>query len=89
MFISVDLPAPFSPSSAWTSPRRSSKSTWSLATMPGNGFVIAAHLEDHVVAAAFGRRWLARSLGSDPNDSRKTEGRVFDPPLGNVRIRDA
>src|SRR6478736_5366919 len=35
MFMSVDLPAPFSPSSAWTSPGRTSKSTWSLARTPG------------------------------------------------------
>src|SRR5215475_504388 len=40
MFISVDLPAPFSPSSAWTSPCRRSKSTWSFATTPGNRFVM-------------------------------------------------
>src|SRR3712207_1731334 len=31
MFISVDLPAPFSPRSAWISPRRSCRSTPSLA----------------------------------------------------------
>src|ERR1051325_502857 len=36
MFISVDLPAPFSPSSACTSPRLTSSDTSSLATMPGN-----------------------------------------------------
>src|SRR5438067_1805072 len=40
MFISVDLPAPFSPSSACTSPGRSSKSTRSSATTPGNRFVM-------------------------------------------------
>ena len=40
IFISVDLPAPFSPSSACTSPARRSKSTWSSATMPGKRFVI-------------------------------------------------
>src|SRR5256885_6018426 len=40
MLISVDLPAPFSPSSACTSPRRRSKSMWSLASTPGNCFVI-------------------------------------------------
>src|SRR6266568_1166422 len=40
MFISVDLPAPFSPSSAWTSPWRRSKSTLSFASTPGNRFVI-------------------------------------------------
>src|SRR6266571_2233872 len=38
--MSVDFPAPFSPSSACTSPRRRSKSTSSLATTPGNRFVI-------------------------------------------------
>src|SRR5581483_10119190 len=40
MFISVDFPAPFSPSRAWTSPARRSKSTWSSATMPGKRFVM-------------------------------------------------
>src|SRR5580765_2361907 len=40
MFISVDFPAPFSPSSACTSPLRRSKSTWSFATTPGNRFVM-------------------------------------------------
>src|SRR5919106_3330364 len=38
--ISVDLPAPFSPIRAWTSPRRSSSVTSSLATTPGNRLVI-------------------------------------------------
>src|SRR5690242_12880238 len=32
--MSVDLPAPFSPSSACTSPRRSVRSMWSLAVTP-------------------------------------------------------
>src|SRR5215211_7585180 len=40
MFISVDLPAPFSPRSACTSPLRRSKSTPSLATTPGKRLVI-------------------------------------------------
>src|SRR5581483_9282852 len=40
MFISVDLPAPFSPSRACTSPCSTSRSTWSLASTPGNCFVI-------------------------------------------------
>src|SRR6478736_6627521 len=40
MFESVLLPAPFSPSSAWTSPAAASKSTASLATTPGKRFVI-------------------------------------------------
>src|SRR5207253_2816457 len=41
MFMSVDLPAPFSPSSAWISPRRTSRSIASFASVPvGNRFVI-------------------------------------------------
>src|SRR5438874_9664804 len=36
MFMSVDLPAPFSPRSACTSPRRTSNETPSFATTPGN-----------------------------------------------------
>src|ERR1041385_4728934 len=36
----VDLPAPFSPRSACTSPRCRSKSTLSSATTPGNRFVM-------------------------------------------------
>src|SRR5882757_2101786 len=40
MFISVDLPAPFSPSSAWISPRRTSRSTSALAMTPGKYLAI-------------------------------------------------
>src|ERR1051325_361604 len=40
MFESVDLPAPFSPSRACTSPSAASKCTPSFATTPGNRFVI-------------------------------------------------
>src|SRR5438132_14048654 len=40
MFESVLLPAPFSPSSACTSPTAASKSTASFASTPGNRFVI-------------------------------------------------
>src|SRR6476469_7433082 len=36
IFIKVDLPAPFSPISAWTVPRLSLKETSSSATTPGN-----------------------------------------------------
>src|SRR6202035_913744 len=38
--INVDLPAPFSPSRAWTSPAWTSKSTRSLATTEPNLFVM-------------------------------------------------
>src|SRR5881392_3643190 len=40
MFESVDFPAPFSPSSACTSPGAASKSTPSFASTPGKRFVI-------------------------------------------------
>src|SRR5437763_3722228 len=40
MFISVDLPAPFAPRSACTSPLRRSKSTASFASTPGKRFVM-------------------------------------------------
>src|SRR6266404_4668424 len=36
MFISVDLPAPLAPQTAWTSPLVAVKSTWSSARTPGN-----------------------------------------------------
>ena len=39
--ISVDLPAPFSPSSAWTSPARTSNETPESARTPGNVFSIS------------------------------------------------
>src|SRR6187401_372771 len=40
MFISVDFPAPFSPSSAWTSPSTRSSPMSSFATIPGKRFVM-------------------------------------------------
>ena len=39
-FISVDLPAPFSPSRQWISPGRMSRSMWSLATREPKRLVI-------------------------------------------------
>ena len=40
ILISVDLPAPFSPTSAWTSPAASSNETPLSARTPANDFVI-------------------------------------------------
>ena len=40
ILMSVDLPAPFSPSKAWISPRFRSRSTPSSAVTPGNRFLI-------------------------------------------------
>src|ERR1700726_3904761 len=40
IFISVDFPAPFSPTSAWTSPATTSNDTPSSARTPGNVFTM-------------------------------------------------
>src|SRR5438067_13048205 len=56
MFISVDLPAPFSPRSACTSPLRRSKLTWSFARTPGNCFVMFRN-----------SRMGASAISRDPN----------------------
>src|ERR1700680_945887 len=40
MFISVDLPAPFSPRRTWTSPGSRVRSMWSLARTPGKRLVM-------------------------------------------------
>ena len=55
IFISVDLPAPFSPTSACTSPAPTSNETPSSARTPGNDFVIAAHLEQRRAGRRPGR----------------------------------
>ena len=71
MFESVLLPAPFSPSSACTSPTAASKSTPSLATTPGNRFVIpriatASLVAGTAVATAFSRRGQHSVRGREP-----------------------
>src|SRR5882724_9910278 len=63
MFTRVDLPAPFSPSRAWTSPRLKSKSTWSFASTPGNCLVIPR-------SSSTG----AASIGGDSIDPETTSG---------------
>ena len=44
IFVSVDLPAPFSPRTASTSPFWSAKLNWSTATTPGKVFVRSSTL---------------------------------------------
>src|SRR6266536_957983 len=68
MFESVLLPAPFSPSSACTSPAAASQSTASFATTPGKRLVIPCIPTAAPVGAAVGgapfavNRWLAGRL---------------------------
>src|SRR5215208_4552447 len=64
MFISVDLPAPFSPSSACTSPCFKSKSIALLASTPGKCLVMPASSRRGASAMALGRR--LRGGPSDP-----------------------
>src|SRR5690348_8232535 len=65
MLISVDLPAPFSPNSACTSPSARSKSTLSRAVVPAKRLVIPR--SDSIIAGrpargrAGGRRWWPAS----------------------------
>ena len=48
--ISVDLPAPFLPTSPWISPRRTEKSASSSACTPGVGLADPAHIEQDLAA---------------------------------------
>src|SRR5918994_7077535 len=58
----VDLPAPFSPQTAWISPASTRRSTRSLATTPGNRLVMPSSS----TAAVMRLRWLGGSaVGAD------------------------
>src|ERR1700733_8437571 len=63
MFISVDFPAPFSPSSVCTSPRRMSRLTSSLARTPGNSLRTPriSSTSSSVTAARFSWSGLGRA----------------------------
>ena len=57
IFISVDLPAPFSPTTACTSPGRTTRSTSRLATTPGNRLPMPCEHHDglgHAVSSCCG-----------------------------------
>src|SRR5262245_59867159 len=73
MFIRVDLPAPFSPSSACTSPRARSKLTSSLARTPGNCFTMP-RISRTVGASAMREDSMA------PHATDKKEGADSRPP---------
>src|SRR5690349_21633188 len=63
-FMSVLLPAPFSPSSAWISPGRKSKSTWSFASTPGNDLTIPTASRAFGDDAAWGATGSVAGIGS-------------------------
>ena len=62
VFISVDLPAPFSPTIAWISPRRTVSSMSRLATTPGNRLVMPR--SSHRIRRRAGRRPGRRTGGA-------------------------
>src|SRR4029077_1339114 len=77
--ISVDLPAPLSPTSAITSPLRTSKSTSVSACTDPNDFVMLRSWRSGVSVMVAGRGFL-------PQNGRRRPARA--PPLHSVRQRD-
>src|SRR5579883_1474516 len=65
ILIRVDLPAPFSPTSTWTSPARRSKSTSRSATTPGKAFVMPR---------------ISRSAGDPPRVTAEPPSRTGSTP---------
>src|SRR4249919_117349 len=94
MFISVVLPAPFSPSSACTSPTAASKSTRSFARTPGNRFVIfrmeaAATGDSSDEPAPLGRSRSRRGgFASHMRLSLRAADHALDQPVLGIQLRD-
>src|SRR4051794_18502638 len=74
MFIRVDLPAPFSPSKAWTSPLSTSRSMWSFARTPGNCLVIPRSSR------------AASAMSGDPNPETREGGHQARPLDNQVEL---
>src|SRR5262249_57624606 len=86
MFESVVLPAPFSPSSACTSPAAASKSTRSFATTPGNRFVTPRSATADSMAGVVGGEVLSTS---PPNGSALgATDHALDEPVHRVELLD-
>src|SRR3954468_17361115 len=84
MFERVDLPAPFSPSSACTSPSAASKSTWSFARTPGNRFVIP---RSSTAAAMEERHGRAGARPARPRDlALRAPDDALDEPVHRVEL---
>src|ERR671935_1065249 len=85
MFDSVVLPAPFSPSSACTSPCAASKSTCSFARTPGNCFVIprsatAGGMEEEASGEAWTSPLNRLALGAPDH--------ALDEPVHRIEVLD-
>src|SRR4051794_33449011 len=80
---SVLLPAPFSPSSACTSPAAASKSTPSLATTPGNRFVMPCN-----ATAAPGGTAVAACSVVNRDSALGAPVDALDEPIHGVEVLD-
>src|SRR5690242_15620757 len=80
MLDSVVLPAPFSPSSACTSPAAASNSTASFATTPGNRFVMPRSATAGVGGEACASPPELSALGATDH--------AFDEPVHRVQLLD-
>src|SRR6476646_7927072 len=84
MFESVDLPAPFSPRSACTSPSAASKSTPSFATTPGNRFVMPRSETAAVMERVSGRG--ARAPPTSEALALRASDDALDEPVDRVEL---
>src|SRR6185436_8074188 len=75
------LPAPFSPTTAWTSPAWMSRSTRSLATTPGNALVIPRSVSARGVIARRDYTWDAGIMSAAHGRHRRRQSRSPRPPL--------
>src|SRR5919206_5270423 len=90
--MSVLLPAPFSPTRAWISPRRSTRSTASSATTPGKRFVTPRRATIGGAASAgsddpLAASWRMRSPASRSGRCRHGDLAALDLGLERVEFR--
>ena len=96
MFESVLFPAPFSPSSACTSPTATSRSTSSFATTPGKRFVIpriataGASVARPSNSSFISWRWVSRDreAGAFRGLPRRRRGSSGGIPPGGIPLAD-
>src|SRR5262249_12487817 len=86
MFESVVLPAPFSPSSACTSPAAASKSTLSFATTPGKRFVTPRSATAVSIAGVTGGEALSTS--PPERSAFGTADHALHEPVHRVQLLD-
>src|SRR5881397_114446 len=86
MFESVDFPAPFSPSSACTSPTATSKSTASFASTPGKRLVIPRMRTADRPAAPADPPLTDRSSSRPIGSTLRAADHALDEPAHRVQV---